>query len=176
MKTIPMPQRHDLRGLAARGATIAGTVSSADLPRLASLGVRLSEPAQATLRLSQDEAGRAVVDAEVSTTAVLQCQRCLQDMSWPLAISTLLACAWTDEEAAALPDVYEPLLVEADADLWDIVEEELLLALPTFPLHENDCKTPEQAAALAVPNEVESAILNDADKQNPFGVLEQLKN
>ena len=50
------------------------------------------------------------------------------------------------------------------------------MALPAFPLHENDCKTAEQAAALATPEEVESALSDDADKQNPFGVLEQLKN
>ena len=176
MKTAPLPKQLDLRGLAARGAEVAGTVSSEDLPRLTSAGVRLAELAHVTLRLSKDEAGRAVVDARINATAVLQCQRCLQEMSWPLATSTLMACVWKDEEAAALPGRYEPLLVEEDANLREIAEEELLLALPAFPLHENDCKTAEQAAALAMPEEVESALSDDADKQNPFGVLEQLKN
>ena len=68
------------------------------------------------------------------------------------------------------------MLVEEDANLREIAEEELLLALPAFPLHENDCKTVEQAAALAMPEEVESALSDNADKQNPFGVLEQLKD
>ena len=62
-----------------------------------------------------------------------------------------MACVWKDEEAAALPGRYEPLLVEEDANLREIAEEELLLALPAFPLHENDCKTVEQAAALQCP-------------------------
>lgn len=75
-----------------------------------------------------------------------------------------------------LPTRYEPLLVEEDANLRDIVEEELLLALPPFPLHENDCKTAEQLAALVRPEEVGSDMSDDAQKQNPFGVLEQLKN
>lgn len=176
MKTAPLPHKLDLRGLAARGADITGTVSLADLPRLASVVTRLAEPAQVTLSLSKDEAGRAVVDAQVSATVVLQCQRCLQDMSWRLATSTLMACVWTDEEAAALPDIYEPLLLEADGNLWNVAEEELLLALPAFPLHEHDCKTAEQAAVLAVPKEIETARSDDADKQNPFGILEQLKN
>jgi len=102
MKTAPLPKQIDLRGLAARGAEVAGTVASEDLPRLAEAGIRLVAPAQVTFQLSKDEAARAVVDARISATAILQCQRCLQDMEWPLATSTLMACVWTDEEAAAL--------------------------------------------------------------------------
>ena len=175
MKTTPLPKQLELRGLAARGAEVAGTVSSEDLPRLTSAGVRLADLAHVTLRLSKDEAGLAVVDARINATVVLQCQRCLQDMSWPLATSTLLACVWKDEEAATLPVRYEPLLVKEDANLRDIAEEELLLALPAFPLHENDCKTAEQTAALEMPEEFESAMSDDANKHKPFGVLEQLK-
>ena len=58
MKTVPLPKQLDLRGLAARGAEVAGTVSSEDLPRLSSAGVRLAELAHVALRLSKDEAGR----------------------------------------------------------------------------------------------------------------------
>ena len=97
MKTAPLPKQLDLRGLAARGAEVAGTVSSEDLPRLTSAGIRLADLAHVALRLSKDEAGRTVVDARVNATAVLQCQRCLQEMSWPLATSTLMACVWKDE-------------------------------------------------------------------------------
>ena len=176
MKSAPLPKQLELRGLAARGAEVSGTVSSEDLPRLTSAGVRLADLAHVTLRLSKDEAGRAVVDARVNTTVVLQCQRCLQDMSWPLATSTLMACVWKDEEAATLPARYEPLLIQENANLRDIAEEELLLALPAFPLHENDCKTAEQAAALEMRKKFESTMSDDADEHNPFGVLEQLKN
>ena len=81
MKTVPLPKQLDPRGLAARGAEVAGTVSSEDLPRLTSAGVRLADLAQVSLRLSKDEAGRAVVDAQIKATVVLQCQRCLQGMT-----------------------------------------------------------------------------------------------
>ena len=43
MKTVPLPKKLDLRGLAARGAEVAGTVSSEDLPRLTLAGVRLAD-------------------------------------------------------------------------------------------------------------------------------------
>ena len=176
MKSVPLPKQLDLRGLAARGAQVQGTVTSADLPRLAAAGVCLATTAQVAFSLSKDEATRPLVDAQISATLVVQCQRCLHDMLLPLSTSTLLACVWTDEEAAALPARYEPLLVTEEANLREIVEEELLLALPAFPVHEDDCKTVEQAAALLLPKEVRSAISEDAKKQNPFGILEQLKN
>jgi uncharacterized metal-binding protein YceD (DUF177 family) len=50
------------------------------------------------------------------------------------------------------------------------------LALPAFPLHDNDCKTLEQTEALAMSEEIKSALSDSAEKQSPFGVLEQLKN
>ena len=68
-------------------------------------------------------------------------------------------------------------MVEEDANLRDIVEEELLLALPPFPLHENDCKTAEQLAALVRPEEVESDMSDDAQKAESiwcFGAVEKL--
>ena len=103
MKTAPVPKQLDLRGLAARGAEVAGTVSSEDLPRLTSAGVRRRSGSLA-LRLSKDEAGRTVVDARINATAVLQCQRCLREMR-PLATSTLMACVWSMKKKRAAGQV-----------------------------------------------------------------------
>ena len=52
MKTAPLPKQLDLRGLAARGAEVAGTVSSEDLPRLTSAGIRLADLAHVALSTS----------------------------------------------------------------------------------------------------------------------------
>ena len=80
MKSVPLPKKLDLRGLAARGAEITGTVSSEDLPRLTSAGVRLAELAHVALRLSKDEAGRTVVDARLTQprfcSVSVVCRRC----------------------------------------------------------------------------------------------------
>ena len=84
-----------------------------------------------------------MVDAHINATAVLQCQRCLQEMSCRLPPLRWAACGRMRRQQR-LPGRYEPLLIEEDANLREIAEEELLLALPAFPLHENDCKTVEQ--------------------------------
>jgi uncharacterized protein len=70
-------------------------------------------------------------------------------------------------EADLLPESYEPLLLETDTiPLADILQDELLLAVPAVPQHE--CCDPaaqsRQEAAPAV-----------AKRPNPFAVLAELK-
>ena len=87
-----------------------------------------------------------------------------------------MACVWTDEEAAALPATYEPLLVDDNVDLSNIVEEEILLAIPVSPIHEKECKSPEQRAALETDIEEPAAVEDTGEGESPFAVLERLKS
>ena len=148
MKTGALPKQLDLRGLAARGVHIEGTVSPEDLPRLADSGIAIVESGSAAFDFRRDEEARYVVAVSVEARVVMQCQRCLSDMEVPVKSASLMACVWSDEEAAALPATYEPLIVDDAADLSDIAEEEILLAIPVSPIHEAECKSAEQQAAL----------------------------
>jgi uncharacterized metal-binding protein YceD (DUF177 family) len=69
--------------------------------------------------------------------------------------------------------------VTEEADLNNSAEEEILLALPACPVHETDCKSDEQLAALSSQQEdLAPAITgkSEGEKENPFQILEQLKN
>ena len=124
MKTAALPKQLDMRGLAARGVHIEGTVSPEDLPRLADLGIAIADSGSAAFDFGRDEEARYVVAVCVEAKVVMQCQRCLRDMEVPIKSASLMACVWTDEEGAALPVTYEPLLVDDNADLSNIAEEE----------------------------------------------------
>lgn len=176
MKTGALPKQLDLRSLAARGVEITGTLTSDDLPRLIEAGIQVVEPGSATFRFRRDEAGRYVVEVQLQAEVAMQCQRCLGAMTLSLRPSALMACIWKDEDALDLPDPYEPLLVGETADLSDIVEEEILLALPVSPLHETECKSAEQTAALCEVEDVAMSSEADAGRENPFAVLGQLKS
>ena len=78
-----------------------------------------------------------------------------------------MACIWADEDASDLPDTYEPLLVGEAADLSDIAEEEILLALPVSPLHETECKSAEQTAALREDEAVATSSETSAGREKP---------
>ena len=176
MKTGALPKQLDLRGLAAREVTIEGTVSPEDLPRLADSGIAIVETGSAAFDFRRDEEARYVVAVSVEAKVIMQCQRCLSDMEVPVKSSSLMACVWTDEEAAALPATYEPLMVDDAADLSDIAEEEILLAIPVSPIHETECKSAEQQAALDTDAEEPAAVEVTAERDSPFAVLERLKS
>ena len=176
MKTGALPKQLDLRGLAARGVRIEGTVSPEDLPRLADSGIGIVESGSVAFDFRRDEEARYVVAVSVEARVVMQCQRCLSDMEVSVKSASLMACVWTDEEAAALPATYEPLMVDDAADLSDIAEEEILLAIPVSPIHEAECKSAEQQAALDTGAEEPAAAEVTAERDSSFAVLERLKS
>ena len=176
MKTGALPKQLDLRGLAARGVHIGGTLSPEDLPRLADSGIAVLESGAAAFDFRRDQEARYVVAVSVEARVIMQCQRCLRDMEVLVNSASLMACVWSDEEAAALPATYEPLMVDDAADLSDIAEEEILLAIPVSPIHETECKSAEQRAALETDTEGPIAVEVARERDNPFSVLEQLKS
>ena len=171
MKTGALPQQVDIRSLASRQTLVEGTVTLADCPRLSEAGVLMEQPASARFQLGRDDEGRYTVTSSVKAKLGLVCQRCLAPMLQEIETGSVMACAWSDEEAAALPATYEPLIVGEVARLADIVEEELLLAIPVSPLHEDNCLNRDQADALIEPKDPVGGQVRD----NPFAVLEQMK-
>ena len=109
----------------------------------------------------------SAAEAEVAVT----CQRCLEAMPVTIASKNTLAVVWTDEEARHLPKHLDPVISEEACDLWELVEDELILALPAFSNHSNeDCN--KILVDLSQPTAPEAA---KSDKPNPFDVLAQLK-
>ena len=58
MKTGALPKQVDLRGLAARGSTVTGTLSPATAKRLMEAGVALAQPADAVFECYRDDGRR----------------------------------------------------------------------------------------------------------------------
>ncbi|MBU6460565.1 MAG: DUF177 domain-containing protein [Proteobacteria bacterium] len=86
--------------------------------------------------------GSCFLHLEVSGWLNLVCQRCLEEMRWPVKLcpgfeivedSRLLQPAGADEKLEQIP-------VDSAMDVNGLVEEEILLALPFSPMHaETDC-------------------------------------
>ena len=171
MFTEPLPTTLDVRKAAARGVTIGGVLKVLDLKRLRPLLAGDEGLVEAHLACSRDEENRFLVRLNVSVDVQVTCQRCLEAMTLHLDSENLLALVGSDEQAAQLPRYLEPLIVEGEAcNLWDMVEDELILAMPPFSYHPlEDCK---QIEAGLSPPPAEAA---SDDRSNPFDVLAQLK-
>ena len=75
-----------------------------------------------------------------------------------------------------MPATYEPLLVDDAADLNEIAEEEILLAIPLSPIHETECTSVEPQAALEADAEGLEQVEDSGERDSPFAVLERLKS
>lgn len=72
------------------------------------------------------------VDLDIEADLPLQCQRSLRRFLLPVRLRQRLGLIRRENDEAALPSDCEPLLVPADGmlRLLDLVEDELILALP----------------------------------------------
>lgn len=167
----PLPNTLDVRKAAARGVSLSGTVKPADLVRLSELLLGNEGTVQADLSLSKDEENRFLIDVVVAAQLTVTCQRCLSGLAVSLAAENTLAVVWTDEQAGHLPRHLDALVCADEAcNLWELVEDELILSLPAFNYHETqECK--ELLIGYAPPVLKQE----DGDKPNPFNVLAQLK-
>jgi uncharacterized protein len=179
MKRHPDPLRLDVAAFAAEGAHLAGHWPGASMGRLADsqtapndLGLGDVAWSAAGERLAAT-AGEAELwlTLDVETTAWLTCQRCLQPYQEPLALHRRLRFVHGEAQAEALDAESEDdvLALPRSLDLRELVEDELLLALPLVPRH-GVCPQPLPMAAGddEVPNEV-------PERPNPFAALQALK-
>ena len=68
----------------------------------------------------------------------LECQRCMQPFSWPVAVAAGYRVARDERQADSLAgdDAEDDVIVgSADFDLLDLIDEEIVLSLPMVPKH-----------------------------------------
>jgi uncharacterized protein len=167
-----LPITLDVRKAAMRGSGVSGYLKPLDLKRFRPLLASDEGLINVEMSFYRDEERRYLLSVVLEADVEVTCQRCLEPLMEHLASSSKLAVVWTDEEAAHLPKYLDPLLVgETPCDLWQVVEDELILALPAFSYHAADvCKLNVEIDSDPAPHKA-----GRAEKPNPFNVLGQLK-
>jgi uncharacterized protein len=125
-------------GLARNQTYLVFDVPLARCERLQALSPQTSD-ARLELRFGFD--GRIpFIKGNLTAPVNVICERCNLPMTIQLAISLSLSPVLNDEKAKHLPVIYDPIvIVEGVFNTIDMVEEELLLALPMVPKHESMC-------------------------------------
>lgn len=172
------PLQLDVAALAEEAAALSGRWALAGFKRLAEGSPADAPPAAADaavewsargeLRRVTGGAPEIWLHVQALATPRLQCQRCLEPVDVPLEIERRLRFVHGEEQAAALDADSEDdvLALERSLDLRQLVEDELLLAVPLVPRHDV-CTRPLPEAPQA-----EEAAERPA---SPFAVLESLK-
>ncbi|MCC6531526.1 MAG: DUF177 domain-containing protein [Burkholderiales bacterium] len=118
-----------------------------------------------TLAGSMNDQSKPVLDVAVEGALALTCQRCLERLDYDLRRRSRFVLV---SSADALPDVgaedpaSETMAVDAVSDVADVVEQEVLLALPIAPMHAaGGCRANSEPSPEPTPS--------------PFAVLGKLK-
>ncbi len=167
-----LPEQADPLRLCEQGKDFAGRVALRDFARLAPLLTSSEGEAAFTLGFDKDGEGRARIRGHVEAVLWLVCQRCMQPMRYPVNTDFLLSPVQGLGEAESLPPEFDPLLLEERSlHPVDLVEDELILAIPPAPLHPaSECGL--DVAAYSAPDDEDVA---GSEKENPFAVLQQMK-
>jgi uncharacterized protein len=172
MSTEPLPTSLDVRKAAARGVTLSGVLAPSELARAREILSSDTGRIEARLAFSRDEENRNLLTVEISAQVQVLCQRCLEPLGIEVTSRNELAMIGSEDRARDLPARLDPLVVEGEScDLWAVVEDELILALPIVSYHDTEaCR--QRLEPYTMPP-VEAA--READS-NPFSVLKQLKS
>ena len=135
----PVFKALDIAPLAAAGQRVVVQVPLARLPRLAPLVEDASGDITAELDFSRREDGALLIRSRVTGTVPLTCQRCLGPMEHAIDTRSGLIVVASESAVAGVRDENLEPVVATDGQLIlaDLVEEELLLALPAAAKHEN---------------------------------------
>ena len=168
----PLPTALDVRNEAARGTVIRGYVALSELHRLGGLLASGQGRAQVTCRFHRDDQNRSLAALRVSADLQVVCQRCLDIMTVNVNSETELAAVSDDEQARQLPNRFAPLLVAGGkCNLWELVEDELILDLPIVAYHETtSCRRLPDAYSGQRPD------LPATGGESPFRILERLRS
>jgi uncharacterized protein len=147
---------------ARAGEQLSGDVPVDELGRLADSLFDTGGELKYELTGGSDSKQRLRLQLAVAGTINLKCQRCLGSLPYPVSVQANLLLL-TDEaggETAEIDDL-DGVPADAHADVWSLVEDEILLALPFAPHHA------EEQCSAAVKTAVNRAA-------SPFAVLAKL--
>lgn len=135
--TAPGSGKFDAFRLAAERGTVEGDVDAVALPRIAERLAEDRAPVHWRIEGSADALGRPALDMWLDGRLPLECQRCLGVYHWPAQQRTQVLLARSEAEMTALDNdsELEVVLASAPVDPVELVEDELVLAMPFAPRH-----------------------------------------
>ena len=169
--------RLDVAAFAQAGGVLSGAEPVRNYGRL-TRDLRMPAPevsvtwrAGGELRAAADGSVRPALHLEVDFDAPMTCQRCMGEVLTPIHIDRHLVFVPDEATAAALDDDSEDDVLELTPalNLHQLIEDELLMALPLVPMHEQ-CPVELKLSAQGVDFDAE-----DSEKPKPFAALAALK-
>ena len=148
------------------GRGLDGTISLAEFPRLLDVLHEFDGELHVRVGGSCDDERRSWLDVGADGVVILECQRCLERIEFPVAFDSRLQLSASEvDELNWSTDVldddgFDIISGRQELLIKDIVEDELILLLPVSPMHKA-CVLPDSGA--------------QSSKPSPFAALAKLK-
>ncbi len=174
-----VPEKLDLAAFVHDGASLDGEWPATSLERLADAAApeapadgwpALTWALRGEMRHPRGGIAQAWLHVTASAHVALTCQRCLKPVEERIDVDRWIRFVDTEAEAAALDADSDDdvLAMPRHLDARELIEDELLLALPLVPRHEA-CPEPLPHAA------GEEGVEPEEARPNPFAALAALK-
>jgi uncharacterized protein len=185
------PDKLDVRRFARDQARLEGVLTLSQLERLredafgvdadALDAIQVRWAARGIWRELQGGAAQTRLQLSVSTSIPLQCQRCLEAATETLEVDREFLFVSNEATAERLDEESEEdvLVASKTFDLLELIEDELLMALPIVPRHEQ-CASGLEATQMSefddFPDEEGDGATGDSTPSpSPFAALKNLK-
>ncbi len=139
----------ELAELVSGGTRLTGTLPIRTLARLKPLVTDDKAAVDARIEFFQNRNGLPAVRGGVDTALELVCQRCLEPVRIGVSSRFSLVLVTAEHEVDSLDRKAEPWIIKGDfLELNKLVEQEVMLAMPDNPMHDEIEKCGELARRL----------------------------
>jgi uncharacterized protein len=176
--SAPLPERLDAERMVAARRAFHGSLPVASMKRLVQALASDSGEVEYDLEFGTEAPGIRCLAVHAATRVALECQRSLETFEHPLEVDVRLGLIEHERDEAGLPAGFEPLLLEEGMlHPAQVIEDELLLALPPYPMKDDPVEPGAEAESKTWDGECWAPAHpeNPERKDNPFAILRGLK-
>jgi len=168
--TVPL----DVRSACRAEAVESGEVPLAALPRCEDMAPEGGMLAYRVGFFESQGVQPLAAEVRVETQLALECARCRETVVTPVTSSSQVRFVFSEDQAEHVESQAEPVILgrEGRVRLLDLLEDELLMAVPLMPVHEHPCAPIEPGRAYESGELPEPA---EGERENPFAALAALK-
>lgn len=147
-----------------------GKAALVDMVRVGKLLAKGDGELEYSLSFALDVDGVCFITGRIHGPLAMRCQRCLQIFCHNMQSEFIVSPVLNDGEDRLLSSEYEPVIIHDNKlDIMELLEDELILALPQVPMHNIEDANCKRAFAVTYKVEYEAQ-----EMRHPFQVLQKL--
>ncbi len=159
-----IPDTIKLFSFAKKGLNLSHIYQVKDFPRIKKLLSNIDDEVKVELSFYIENNSIPCIEGVVKLSAVVDCQRCLNEVNLRLSPSFKLGFLKNEQQGETLDSSFETILNTDEAFLTiEFITDEVLISIPMSPMHSHKCQSYQDKEQIK------------QEKHNPFSKLKHTK-